>query len=69
MTARELTAKIGKKGTARLTTHGKGFVTVEIEVTDARTAFGRIDLEVTPVAGSGRMWVSADSVQLFTTTS
>jgi len=36
--------------------------TIHVKIKDARSAYGRIDLLVTPVAGSGTKWVRADNV-------
>jgi len=37
---------------------------VEVLVVWARLSFGRVQLEITPVSGSGRTWVDRDSVTL-----
>lgn len=37
---------------------------VLVRITDVRSAFGRIDVRVTPVAGHGDTWVSATRVIL-----
>ena len=57
MTGREAAAYIGRKGMLRL----NGF-RVEVDVLDAREAYGRIDLLVRPTAGSGEVWKQADTV-------
>jgi hypothetical protein len=37
---------------------------VAVRILDMRTAFGRIDVKVTPVSGSGDTWVNINRVQL-----
>lgn len=37
---------------------------VAVRITDVRSAFGRIDVRVTPVAGHGETWVSVNCVIL-----
>lgn len=37
-------------------------LSVPIEIKDVKEVFGRVDLLVTPVGGSGEKWVSSDSV-------
>lgn len=49
----------GARGAAR----NGGFV-VAVKIVDARSQFGRTDYLITPVNGSGEMWVSTDSVIL-----
>lgn len=34
-----------------------------VVILDARSVFGRIDVQVRPVEGSGKAWVSLDTVQ------
>jgi len=41
-----------------------GQVRVAVIVTDARIAYGNVHLLITPKAGEGTAWVSADRVQL-----
>lgn len=48
---------VGK--TAKLNMEG---LTVFVHVLDVKTAFGRVDVLVQPVAGSGEKWVSSDKV-------
>lgn len=36
---------------------------VQVQVLAVRQAFGRCDLEIQPMAGSGRRWVWASSVE------
>lgn len=58
MTARELHPKIGSL--VYLQASG---LQVACIVSDAKRAYGHERLEVEPVAGSGKRWVSADKVQ------
>lgn len=37
---------------------------VTVRITDVRSAFGRIDVQVVPVAGNGATWVNAGRVIL-----
>lgn len=43
-------------------------VTVTVRILDARWAYGRVDLLVTPSNGDGETWVSADRVDTQTST-
>jgi hypothetical protein len=60
MTARELAALQGKR--AHLVT-AEG-LEVEVDILDARQAYGRTDLLVSPKAGSGQAWVSDERVKI-----
>jgi len=59
MSAKELTQYVGKLGGYRV-----GELRVNVRILDARVSFGRLDLEIAPIAGNGAQWVSADSVKL-----
>lgn len=37
---------------------------VAVRITDVRSAFGRIDVRVTPIAGHGDTWVNVNRVVL-----
>lgn len=37
---------------------------IEVLIEDIRTAWGRIDAHITPIAGSRATWVSIDSLRL-----
>lgn len=39
-------------------------LSVAVKVLNVRSAFGRIDLEVTPLSGHGKAWVSASRVKV-----
>lgn len=57
-TTRELRASIGQQ------VHWKqGKLSVLMDVLDARTMYGRIDILIQPVSGAGQQWVSADSCE------
>jgi hypothetical protein len=56
----KLAQHIGKEGT--LTTH-EGLV-IRVKILDVRQAYGRDDVLVSPVRGSGEAWVSADRLKL-----
>lgn len=55
-----LAAMIGQQGEYR---PGTG-LTIPVLVMDARRAFGRVDLRITPVGGYGVLWVAGDRVKL-----
>ena len=57
--ARAMIEVIGGHGVLR-----DGALYIRVRVEDVRTVFDRVDYLVTPVAGSGRQWVSADRVKL-----
>lgn len=59
MTATELTEYVGREG---LWTTPIGSIKIRVKVTDARQAYGRFELRVTPLAGSGETW--AQNVKL-----
>lgn len=39
-----------------------GGFTIHVKIKDARSAYGRVDLLVTPMAGAGDKWVRATSI-------
>lgn len=43
--------------------NGKTSILVEVRVVDTRSQFGRTDALITPVNGSGEMWVAIDSLR------
>lgn len=55
---KELRKLIGKKGAAFI--YVELSMRVQVTIQDVRSAFGRIDALVTPVAGDGQKWVSSD---------
>lgn len=65
MTAKDLGALIGRTGYVGMSSSNSGDrVRVDVRILDARTAFGREDVLVEPVAGAGKTWVSLDNVTL-----
>jgi hypothetical protein len=59
MTVREMSALIGRSALLYV-----GDLAVEVRVTDARTRFGSVDVQVTPVSGHGLRWVLVETVSL-----
>ena len=57
MTFNEAAEVIGEPGGLEI-----GGLKVNVEVTDVRVSFGRTQYEVTPLCGSGKVWVDADRV-------
>jgi hypothetical protein len=66
MTATEVAEVIGRKGlaTLRLDASPPVFLTIPVSVKDARRNFGRTDLLISPLGGSGEVWVHSERVQL-----
>ncbi len=58
MTVKELAANIGKQGLLSISN-----MQVLVSIKNARTVFGRIDYQVTPVNGTGTTWVESNRVQ------
>ena len=54
MTTAEIAALLGKTATYRC-----NGLDVAVKILDARAVFGRIDYQITPVAGSGSAWVQS----------
>lgn len=65
MTAVELAKLVGRKGMALLSASaGAGRqLRCPVEVKDARENFGRTELLVTPVGGSGEAWISDEKFE------
>lgn len=61
LTAKAAVRAIGRKGELPL----GGDTSITVHVRDVRQVWGRTDLLVAPVAGSGEMWVSAGRVSLY----
>lgn len=57
MTTNERNELIGRPAARR-----EGAYTVNVTVKDVKEAFGRTDLLLVPVSGSGEKWVSMDTV-------
>ena len=68
MTTQELQELIGQKGSVVMypswPPSKTGEAIVDVEITHARAIYGRVDVLVTPVAGSGSVWVNADRVKV-----
>ena len=62
MTAKETLALVGRKGYLQVPPG----LSVEVVITDCREVYGRIDYAVSPVAGSGNVWVQSSRVRLIT---
>lgn len=58
MSASEMSKMIGKMGQVDI-----GGMTFLVKIVDARTRWGKTDYLVTPKAGHGHTWKSADSVR------
>lgn len=61
MTAANLAVFVGCYGNLDMAAAG-GTLAVRVTILDARRVWNRTDYLVTPVAGSGQQWVSADRV-------
>lgn len=61
---REMARHIGRKGTATMGVGGgsTGTIEVPVEVLDARERYGNVDLLVTPIGGSGELWLTEAKV-------
>ena len=57
MNAKALSENINKQGLLSISN-----MQVLVKITDARTVFGRIDYQVTPVNGTGSTWVESNRV-------
>lgn len=55
MTAAEMQQYIGRTGTWEVPKI-KGSMKIKVRVLDARVAWGRFELKITPVSGSGEVW-------------
>ena len=60
MTTQDAIRLIGQTGTYR-TTEG---LTVEVEIRDVRTSYGKEQVQVTPMAGFGSAWIMLDRIKL-----
>lgn len=59
MTASSLLGLIGSRGQ-----YVNGSLYIPVVITDAREVFGRVDVCIEPVGGSGSQWVSRAAVRL-----
>jgi hypothetical protein len=53
MTASELSQYVGREGTWEVPKVG---VKIKVKILDARSSYGRFELKISPVAGSGETW-------------
>lgn len=60
LTAEELRSFIGRSGSYQ----AREGITFDVIVQDAREAYGRLDLLVSPVAGKGQAWIGATLIKL-----
>ena len=63
MNALELAAYIGKTGTFSI---APGAWSFDVRVVNARVSYGGLQLEIEPIAGTGKRWVEARKVALQT---
>jgi hypothetical protein len=65
-THEELQSFVGQKGDLPVGKDRNGHynLTIRVIVRDAREAYGRVDLLVEPMYGTGTMWVSRHTVSL-----
>lgn len=61
MTSREMLALLDSTGLLTIDQAG-GTLRVPVTITDCRESFGRDDVLVTPVGGSGTAWVNLDRI-------
>ena len=59
MTSREIAELLNKRATVEL-----NGMTVNVKILDGREAYGRTDVLITPISGSGQTWVSAERVKV-----
>jgi hypothetical protein len=59
-TTNEMFQAIGKQGTIN-----QGGLSVEVTVKDVKQAYGCTRFLVSPIAGHGEVWVSAERVQMY----
>ena len=60
---KELMARVGKKGWAKVSVGRGTLLTIPVLIMDARKAFGRSEYLVTPLRGAGEAWVAASGVE------
>ena len=54
MTSEELATHVGREGLLSM----GGAIAIEVKSLDAREVYGRLDILVEPVAGTGKAWVA-----------
>jgi len=57
LTANQISLPVGKTGLLAV-----GNLRVPVRVVNARTNFGRVDIQVEPIGGSGQEWVETSRV-------
>ena len=62
-TAHELSDVLGAHAVVRFDSHGQT-INVRVRIEDSREVWGRTDYRITPIAGTGRQWVSAERVTI-----
>lgn len=58
MTSAELAAYVGRKGLLSM----GGIIAIEVKSLDAREVYGRLDILVEPIAGTGKAWVAESRI-------
>jgi hypothetical protein len=61
MGARELAAYIDRTGLASIAVSDG--IKIPVKVKDARSIFGRTELKVTPIGGSGETWITVGNFE------
>lgn len=59
LSAKDLTKFVGRTGTMPI-----GLLRIPVEIVDARSRYGSIDVQVIPVGGQGSQWITAARVKL-----
>ncbi len=59
LTARDLSEFVGRTGIMPI-----GMLRIPVLIVDARSRYGSIDVQVTPVGGQGSQWITAARVKL-----
>lgn len=59
MTINEIAKYIGKTGTIL---PGLGSISIPVKVYDARQVYGRVELLVKPVSGTGETWINPNRI-------
>jgi hypothetical protein len=64
MSTLELTKAIGQQADCMIPCSRGQSLTIAVRIIDARSAWNRTDYLVTPIAGSGQVWVSSERVKI-----
>lgn len=62
--AKELAKLIGRQALYRLYMPAKTWLLIPVKIVDARSAYGRQDVQITPIGGQGTAWISIENVEL-----